>query len=177
MCPGVRVWCVILPLLLSGCRDAPDLRDQRLADFARQAMTEQHAQNDRIADLLSAQQQLNSQLDLQRAEIHAGRDQLEVDRRELAVQRQREPVIAAAVEATGLLLAAILPLLVCICVIRQMSHAEPDHAAVAELLVTELTSLEPRLLSGPAMGPVSRGFREHLEFRQGDSSDDSEPPF
>ena len=39
-----------LALAMVGCGESPDMRDQRLAEFARQSMTEQQKQNARIAD-------------------------------------------------------------------------------------------------------------------------------
>ena len=83
----------------------------------------------------------------------AGRDQLEQDRREIAQQRFRDPIVAAAVQNVGLIIACTLPLIVCIFVIRRMSSREPDDAAVAELLVYELTSDRPVLLPGPSLLP------------------------
>ena len=65
--------------------------------------------------------------------------------------------MAAAVQNVGLLLACLLPLLVCVFIIRQMTRNEPDDAAVAELLVCELTSDQPRLLPGPPLRPGLEG--------------------
>ena len=54
------------------------------------------------------------------------------------------------IQNIGLTLACLLPLVVAVFVIRQMQSQEPDHAAVAELLVLELTAdEEPRLLPDP----------------------------
>jgi len=49
-----RTQIAIVPILLLltviGCSDSPDMRDQRLAEFAEQAVKEQARQNDRMAD-------------------------------------------------------------------------------------------------------------------------------
>ena len=41
---------MLMLVAVSGCGDATDFRDQRLAEFAQQTMIEQRKQNDRIAD-------------------------------------------------------------------------------------------------------------------------------
>ncbi|NQV28898.1 MAG: hypothetical protein HQ518_31475, partial [Rhodopirellula sp.] len=100
-----------------------------------------------------AQQELTSQLNGQQSAIYTGHEQLEQDRREIAEQRHRDPIVAAVIQNFGLVIACLLPLLVSVFVIRQMQSQEPDHAAVVELLTLELTSGEPRLLPGPYLRP------------------------
>ena len=102
-----------LALAMVGCGESPDMRDQRLAEFARQSMAGQQKQNDRIADqskavvdeshqlaqaakelvtldaqarreLLAAQSDLASQLAQQQSVVDAKRDELEQERREIA---------------------------------------------------------------------------------------------
>ena len=41
---------LMFTLVIIGCGKQPDLRDQRLAEFARESMTEQRQQNDRMAE-------------------------------------------------------------------------------------------------------------------------------
>lgn len=168
---------VLIPGTIAGCSRAPD---ERLAEFAQQTMTEQIRQNQRMADqseaivdeshqlaeaakemverdaearreLIAAQQKLTSQLNEQQSAIYTGHEQLEQDRRDIAEQRQRDPIIAAVIQNIGLVIACLLPLLVAVQVIWQMQSQEPDHAAVAELLTMELTSEEPLLLPGPRL--------------------------
>src|SRR5690606_28234394 len=149
-----------------------------LAEFAQQSMAEQRMQNDRLADqsqavvaeshqlaeaakelvksdaaarreLIAAQTAMTSQLNEQQSGIYSGHNQLEQDRRDIASQRHRDPIIATVIQNLGLTVACVLPLVVAVFVIRQMQSQEPDHAAVAEMLVLEMTSDEPRLLPGP----------------------------
>jgi hypothetical protein len=171
---------LVILLAMAGCSPALDMRDQRLAEFAHQSMEEQAKQNQTIArqaeavvqesqqlaeaskelvasdakarqDLIGSQERLTAQLHQQRATVDAGRDQLEEERQRIADQRHRDPLLAAAIQNVGLIIACLLPLLVCIVVIRQMSSSEPDDGAVAELLVSELTSDQPRLLPGASL--------------------------
>jgi hypothetical protein len=196
----------ILLAAFAGCSRPPE---QRLAEMAQQTVAEQVRPNQRMADqseaivkeshqlaeaakelverdaearreLIAAQQELTTQLNGQQSNIDAGRDQLEQDRREIAQQRNRDPIIAAVIQNFGLVIACLLPLLVAVLVIRQMQSQEPDHTAVAELLTLELTSDKPLLLPGPhsRQRALAREDEEaHLAMIAGDSSDDVEPPF
>jgi len=197
---------VLLLATIGGCGRSPD---ERLADFAQQTMTEQIKQNDRMADqsqavveeshqlaetakelvehdaearreLIAAQQELTSQLNGQQSAIYTGHEQLEQDRREIAEQRHRDPIIAAVIQDFGLFIACLLPLVVAVFVIRQMQSQEPDHAAVAELLVLELTADEPRLLPGPMSQRHALTHDDpeegHHALIAGDSTDAVEPP-
>jgi hypothetical protein len=197
---------VLLLATIGGCGRSPD---ERLADFAQQTMTEQIKQNDRMADqsqavveeshqlaetakelvehdaearreLIAAQQELTSQLNGQQSAIYTGHEQLEQDRREIAEQRHRDPIIAAVIQDFGLFIACLLPLVVAVFVIRQIQSQEPDHAAVAELLVLELTADEPRLLPGPMSQRHALTHDDpeegHHALIAGDSTDAVEPP-
>jgi hypothetical protein len=195
--PRQRTMFLALLVITAGCGDAPDFRDQRLAEFAQQTMIEQRKQNDRIADqseavvressqlaetakqlvehdaqtrreMIAAQTELTSQLNQQQAVVYVGRDQLEQERQQIAAQRQRDPVIAAAIQNTGMAMACLLPLIVCLYVIRQMQTQEPDHAAVAELLIQEFSGDQPRLLPGPFWRPVA--LEHHDDPRLSDTS-------
>ena len=174
------------------------MRDQRLADFAQQSVHEQAKQNEHMArqseavvqesqklaeaskelvakdaearrEMVTAQRELNSQLNEQRASIDTGRDELEEERKQIAEQRHRDPIIASSIQTVGLILACLLPLLVCVYVLRQMNRSDPDDAAVAELLTLELVSDQPRLLPGPVLRPAI----EHHEVR----GQESKPQF
>jgi hypothetical protein len=196
----------LLILAAVGCDNAPD---GRLAEFAQQSMAEQRQQNNRMADqsqavvaeshqlaeaakqlitrdaearreLIAAQADMTSQLNQQQSALHTGHDRLEQDRREIASQRHRDPIIAAVIHNCGLVIACLLPLLVAVLVIRQMQSQEPDHAAVAELLTLELTSDEPRLLLGPQQRPTRLTHSKeeaHHAITADDSFDDVEPLF
>ena len=200
------VAAVLLLATIGGCGSSPD---ERLADFAQQTISEQVRQNDRMADqsqavvaeshqlakaakelvardaearreLIAAQQEMTSQLNEQQSAIQTGHQQLEQDRREIAEQRHRDPIIAAVIQDFGLTLACLLPLVVAVFVILQMQSQEPDHAAVAELLVLELTADEPRLLPGPMSQRHALTHDDPEEAQHaliaGDSTNDVEPP-
>ena len=188
-----------LALAMVGCGESPDMRDQRLAEFARQSMAEQQKQNARIADqskavvdeshqlaqaakelvnldaqarreLLAAQSELTSQITHQQSVVDAKRDELEQERREIAGKRNRDPIIASAIQYTGLILGCLAPLAICAFVIRQMQSQEPDHAAVADLLIQELA--KPKLLPGPKLPP--KELEDDTEWMGSIESDDDE---
>ena len=201
MALALLVMPLLLLVMTAGCGDSPDFRDQRLAEFARESMIEQRIQNERMADqseavvresnqlaetakqlvehdaqtrreMMAAQSELTSQLNQQQAVVDAGRDQLELERQQIAEKRHRDPIIAIAIENAGLAIACLLPLVICFFVIKQMQTQEPDHAAVAELLIQEFSSDQPRLLPGPLWRPI--GLEDHEHHRLSDTSSEVE---
>ena len=207
------MYLALISLGVVGCGKAPD---ERLAEFAEQSMVEQRKQNDRMADqslavveeshqlaeaakvlverdaearreMIAAQTEMTTQLNEQQSVIYTGHEQLEQDRRQIAAQRHREPIIAAVIQNFGLIVASLLPLVVAVFVIRQMQSQEPDHAAVAELLVLELTSQQPRFLQALAWQSEAAERHDDPRMFDADLEDDSdeeaaensrgEPPF
>jgi hypothetical protein len=131
--------------------------------------------------LIAAQQEMTTQLSEQQSAIYTGHDQLEQNRREIARERHRDPIIAAVIQNFGLIVACLLPLLVAVLVMLQMQSQEPDHAVVAEMLVLELTADEPRLLPGPMSQRSERTHADaeaaHHALIAGDATNEVEPPF
>ncbi len=173
---GVAMEIVIT--CIAGCGKPPDMRDQRLAEFAQDVMKTQKEQNDRIADqslavvkqshhvaeaardlvrrdaearreMVLVHADLVSRLDQQRSLVEEARDRLEQERREIAHRRSRDPVIARAVESVGLSILCLVPVAVSLYVIRQMTAGHADDAVVAELLTVELARTAPKLLALP----------------------------
>lgn len=125
--------CAVVIVVIAGCDERPDLRDQRLAQFAQDVMKTQKQQNDRIAaqsqavvkqsqhvteaardlvrqdaearrEMVLVHADLVGRLDRQREAVDEARDRLEQERRVIADRRNRDPVIARAVESVGLAL-------------------------------------------------------------------------
>ena len=101
--------------------------------------------------------------------MDAKRDELEQERREIAGRRNRDPIIASAIKHTGLILGCLAPLAICAFVIRQMQSQEPDHAAVAELLIQELTM--PKILSVPKTLPKLEANTDWMGSIESDEDD------
>lgn len=84
------------------------------------------------------------------AAIGQQRDALEADRREIAAQRNRDPIIAAAIIQVGLWLACLLPLVLAGYLVWATRHtASQDDAIVAEFLVADAAAKHPLLLGPP----------------------------
>lgn len=159
---------MILLALASGCDE-----DERLVKLAQDADQRQAEQNHEIAhqnrqiaetakqlveaDAKSRQELMGLERDLQaeRAEVGKQRDVLEADRRELASQRQWDSLLAPAIENSGLLVACVLPLVICWLLLRDLKSGGDDEA-LGELLTIELTAQEPTLLpSSSGLEPPS----------------------
>ena len=156
---------LIPPLLLlpmTGCGS----NDDRLVTMAKDHEGRQHEQNLRMAELQKSVadaskrlveaeaesrekfQAMQENLRSDQATIGQQRDALEADRREIAAQRNRDPIIAASIVQIGTVLATLLPLLLAGYLVWAMRHnAGEDDAVVAEMLVSELVSEHPRLLA------------------------------
>jgi hypothetical protein len=119
-----------------------DERDARLTELAREAANRQAEQNRVMAEVQRGAQQ-------SQAEVGRQRDELEAERRQIAQQRHRDPLIASAITTVGLVLACLLPLLLAAYVLHFLQGPEVTDAAVTEVLVRELVSENPLLLSPP----------------------------
>jgi hypothetical protein len=152
---------------LAGCNPP----DQRLVDFAEEANRQQARQSEQVArqsreiasaahdlveqdaaarrELLEAQARNQERFREQQVAIEQERQQLHEERRETAQAAARDPVIAQALIATGLILAALLPLLVTAYALRRL----PETGAAEELLTDALLEDLASLLEAP---PPSR---------------------
>jgi hypothetical protein len=149
----------VLLCALCGCEE------DELAKVAREAAEQQRQLAQMQAEVARGARQLvesdakargelaalQRNLQQDQAEIGRQRDQLEADRRQIAEQRHRDPLIAAAITSIGLILACLLPLLLCWALLRRPPVDGEAEAALAEFLVQDLTSDHPVLL--PAQSP------------------------
>ena len=168
-------------LLTTGCADS---RDDRLAEMAQQSLREQARQNERLTkqsqqiaeasrhliendsrarrDMIAAHTTLQKELQTERANINQQLSELESERREIARQRGRDPIIANAISCIGLTLACLLPLLLAGYVIYSLNRSSDDSDALSEMLVLEITAEKPKLLP---MVPRSVTAIEHAPPR------------
>lgn len=163
---------------MSGCEE-----NERVVRMAQEQGRQQAAQSQQMAQLQQevaqgarelveangrAQEEvvaLQREIQTERTEIGRQRDRLEEDRKQLAEQRHRDPIIAAVIMQTGMVIACILPLVLC----WYLLHREPaqaDDATVAEVLIEDLTAERPLFLPAPT---TRRPAIEHE-----DSTSDSE---
>jgi len=154
-----------MTLLATGCSDS---RDERFRQLAQQSLTQQAEQNKRLADqsqqiaeaskllvendararkeMLAAHATLQKELQTERANINQQLSELESERREIAKQRGRDPIVAESITAFGVTLACLLPLFLAGYIIRAVTQYGDESAALGELLVVEMTSEKPMLL-------------------------------
>ena len=157
---------LMMILLLTGCGSSTDERLLQQAEKHAAQQAETHRQIARQqqevaegsrrlveADAKARQEMASMQNSLRedQAEVSRQRDQLETERREMASQRYRDPLVAAAIVNVGLVLAALLPLLVCVYVLWFVARTRDADEAVTELLIGEIVSEKPRLLPAPAL--------------------------
>jgi hypothetical protein len=90
-------------------------------------------------------------LDAHRGHLDQQRTALEDKRRAIAAERVRDPIFANALIGAVFLAACALPLVLAFFVLRGAHNAEPDDAALNELLVQELVADEPLLLPRPSL--------------------------
>jgi hypothetical protein len=191
-------WAAAIALIVAGCES----HDEKLADFAEHSMETQQRQNEIIGrqseqvvlesralaeaakevvaadaqarqELISAQREMNQGLQAERAGVHQQRDQLERERRDIAAQRFRDPLIAATLQTLGLLLICIAPLALTAYALRQLHRRVDDGCELGDLLVDELATDRPLLLSAVSrlLLPAESGAPSK------DAPSEREPPF
>lgn len=122
--------------------------DRRIVELTHRHAEQQTAQNERLANL-------QQQWQRERADLYRERDLLEVERRELDRQRQREPVVAQSILQVGTLAMALLPLAVCVLLLRRPPTTDEGNA-IAETLVEDLMSPHPTLLIPQPSDPTQK---------------------
>jgi hypothetical protein len=155
----------ILSLLAStvvGCGSA----DERFVDLSKRSLERQAEQNKQMAqqsqevaqaarqlvtadaqarnELIAAQADFQRHVQTAQQGLDRQHESLESERKELAAQRQREPILAAAICQAAMLLACLLPLVVCCLVLKALRHQA--DAELGELLLREFADPEPLLL-------------------------------
>jgi hypothetical protein len=178
---------IVAALMLTaiGCDED---ENKRLAEMAERHLERQAEQSHQVtelqrevaegsrrlveADAQARQEMVTLQREVQaeRSEVGWQRDLLEGERRELAAKRRLDPIVAAAITNIGLLLACLLPLVLCWYLLQR--RVEPaDDQAVAEVLLEDLVADRPLLL------PRTDGIRaiglraEREDSRSLDNSD------
>ena len=160
-----------LALLAAGCSSG----DERLARFAEAAAERQAEQNRRMAELQQEVAEgsrelveadakarsdfavLHKDLQSERSEVGRQRDALEEERRDIASERVTDPLIAAAVMEAGLLVACVLPLVLCWHLLRRSEQNDPADALIAEVLLADLVADRPLLLAPPPARRLTSG--------------------
>ena len=108
------------------------------------------------ADSRARQEVIAAQKDLaqQQAGLAQQYDQLEVERRSLAQERNRESLLVPVISTLGLLLLCCLPLGLAWYLLQAWHRETQDDIVLGQLLIEELVSPRPVLLPGPVLLPA-----------------------
>ena len=172
MMPPPAAWMIVILFLTTGC-ESPDGRLLELSERSLQRQAEQNRQmaeqSQRIADataeLIAADalarqefSELSQGLQAERASIDRQHESLEEDRRKIAGQRHRDPIVAAAISTCGLIIACGLPLVLCAYLLHVLQHRTAPDEALVELFLEDLLAKQPRLLlsNGGSRNPTQR---------------------
>jgi hypothetical protein len=133
----------VLSAILSGCDE-----DERQKVSRSQAEVAEASRQLFQADAKARGEMVALQRDLQggQSELGRQRDQLENDRRQCADQRNRDPIVANTILDVGLILACLLPLILCIVLVLGLRDRTQTESALAEILVEEIVGDKPVLL-------------------------------
>ena len=147
---------MIATLSITGCRTG---KDDRLVEMAERHELRQAAQTQQANQLHREVTAMQREVQSERSVIGQQRDQLEAERRSIATERRYDSLTAAAIVNIGLWLACLLPLVIAWFVLRQ-PQSDADDQAIVELMLEDLVSDKPRLLSHrPKALPNSPRFR------------------
>ena len=164
---------LMLVVLICGCGSEPDDRYEQLVE---KTLEQQAAQNQAMAkqsqevaeatrqlvegdakarqEMAATHRDLQTGLQSERKNIDRQHDALEKERRQIAAQRHRDPIVAQAIIQVGGYLAAVLPLVFVIVLLRAVRNEDPD-ALVGELLLQEFTSERPLLIDRQWTAPAA----------------------
>jgi rubrerythrin len=123
---------------------------QQVAEGSRRLV---EADSEARKELTELQRDLRSD----QATVGQQRDALEADRRQIAADRRWDSVVGPAITAAAILLACILPLVVCVMALWGLRHPEQSSEVLSEILIEELVSERPRLLPRPLPRSVLEG--------------------
>ena len=128
--------------------------DERLVRATLEADARQAEQNRELAQVVTDQQNIQKGIETQYQHLDDERSALDSERRAIAAERVRDPIIADALIGAVVLAACALPSVLAFVVLRGAHQAEPDDAALTELLVQELVAEEPLLLPRPTLPAI-----------------------
>lgn len=154
------IWvCGVMVLLALGCLESSPMvsdheHEKKVIDLANKHAEQQSVQSKQMADL-------QKQWQTERTDLNVQRDRLETERQDLAIQLQREPLIAESIKQVGILTLCLLPLIVCALLLRK-SNEPDDGNVIAETLVQDMMSARPTLFAPALPAPSSDKSAGHL---------------
>ena len=140
--PQIRSVLLLTLVLTSGCE-----LEKAETTPSREFVQIQADQNRRLVEL-------QNQVQAQHVEIGRQRDALEKERRELAAQRHRDPVVAESIFSIGTLLACVCPILLA-WVLLVRADPGTDSEVIAETLIRDVSSGPSSVLIPALVGPTA----------------------
>ena len=144
-----QVWKFGILLLAYLPNGGCQTESQQLADLADRTVEMQAQQNLAIAKSQGEMIELSRDIQLERKELNQGFKQLEDDRQKVHKQRRSELAWAESLRFLALVIAASMPLFLCAYLVWAGSQNVPDSQIINEVLMQELVTQKPRLLTGP----------------------------
>jgi len=86
------------------------------------------------------QRETQAAVSQERSSVDRQREALEQERQQIAAQRNRDPIVAAALTGLAIVLACLAPIVLAIYLLRSAHRHEATDAELAELLVQEIAS-------------------------------------
>ena len=151
---------IALAVAIAGCDE-----DERVAQVAMEAADRQAQQNTEMAKVTSqvaegsrklveadaqARQEIvkvHQELQSERATLGDQWNNLEQERQEIVADRRTESLVVPAVQAIGTSAVAVLAIGLCLFLLYGLRRTDDTDAQLGELLIHEIVSDEPRLLS------------------------------
>ena len=129
-------------------------------------------------ELNALQRDSQTAIHQERSSLDHQHEKLDDERKEIAKQRNRDPIVAAAITGLGVILACLAPIVLAIYLLRTVHRQEPTDAELAELLVQEMASDKPVLFGPRGQGPPCLEHEQEpagLLPASADDHQDSEP--
>jgi hypothetical protein len=166
---------IAIATLLLGAWGCSSPADERVLEISQQSLARQAEQNQQMArqsqevaeaarqlveadaqakqEMIQAHAELQEGLESQRASLGAEENEirrqhtaLESERKQLAEQRHRDPLIAAAIVQIGAVLGCLLPVVLCFVVLRALRQEPVDaNPDLSDFLIEELVAEQPLL--------------------------------
>ena len=115
-----------------------------VVELQRDIVERDNEERERLAELT---QTVQNNLNAERAGLDKQRTNLEQERQQLAVERNRDPIIAQTIATVGVFVACTIPLLLAGYVLYSLTRGSDDELIVNEILLNEVTANCPTFLN------------------------------
>ena len=97
--------------------------------------------------LAELSQTTHNQMNAERVALDNQRADVDQERRQLALERNRDPIVAQSIVVVGITLACLIPLFLAGYVLYSLNRGDADEDFVNEVLVSEITAHCPNFLA------------------------------